>query len=90
MLPASRFLLAALFPLPEYQTVVWPELRYSLSPLVAVASVFTLVLTALACLLVELALLTVSNAATKVKPGTTVVSARGISGEWNPTMTGTA
>jgi ABC-type spermidine/putrescine transport system permease subunit II len=55
VLSLNEFFLALFLATPETETlprVIWPELRYSLSPLVAVASVFTLVLTTLACLLV--------------------------------------
>jgi ABC-type spermidine/putrescine transport system permease subunit II len=54
VLSLNEFFLALFLATPETETlprVIWPELRYSLSPLVAVASVFTLVLTGLACLL---------------------------------------
>jgi ABC-type spermidine/putrescine transport system permease subunit II len=54
VLSLNEFFLALFLATPETETlprVIWPELRYSLSPLVAVASVFTLALTALACLL---------------------------------------
>jgi ABC-type spermidine/putrescine transport system permease subunit II len=53
VLSLNEFFLALFLGTPETETlprVMWAELRYSLSPLVAVASVFTLVLTGLASL----------------------------------------
>jgi ABC-type spermidine/putrescine transport system permease subunit II len=55
VLSINEFFLALFLATPETETlprVIWPELRYSLSPLVSVASVLTLAATALACLLV--------------------------------------
>jgi ABC-type spermidine/putrescine transport system permease subunit II len=55
VLSLNEFFLALFLATPETETlprVIWPELRYSLSPLVAVASVLTLTLTASACLFV--------------------------------------
>jgi putative spermidine/putrescine transport system permease protein len=55
VLSLNEFFLALFLATPETETlprVIWPELRYSLSPLVAVASVFTLAMTGLVCLLV--------------------------------------
>lgn len=52
VLSLNEFFLALFLGAPETETlpkVIWPELRYSLSPLVAVGSVLTLGLTALAC-----------------------------------------
>jgi putative spermidine/putrescine transport system permease protein len=52
VLSLNEFFLALFLGTPETETlprVIWPELRYSLSPLVAVGSVLTLGLTALAC-----------------------------------------
>jgi ABC-type spermidine/putrescine transport system permease subunit II len=51
VLSLNEFFLALFLAAPETETlprVIWPELRYSLSPMVAVASVLTLALTGLA------------------------------------------